>query len=88
MHTTRPANCSPPPKKTQQTPGTQLETEALRCAYSATEDGWGAAPFHALVDGYGAALVVARTEVGSTGWWQEGQGGISLIGGFRKGRGG
>jgi hypothetical protein len=44
-------------------PGTQLETETLRCAYSATEDGWSAAAFHEGVDGYGATLVVARTQV-------------------------
>lgn len=45
--------------------GTQLEDEALRCAYSATEDGWSAAAFHDRVDGYGAALVVARTQGGA-----------------------
>lgn len=43
--------------------GTQLETEVLRCAYSATEDGWNPYIFHEKVDGYGAALIVARTEV-------------------------
>jgi hypothetical protein len=48
-----------PPRLT----GTQLEEEALRCAYSATEDGWSAAAFHERVDGYGAALAVARTQV-------------------------
>lgn len=43
--------------------GTQLEDEPLRCCYSATENGWSAAAFHERVDGYGAALVVARTQV-------------------------
>eukprot|EP00878_Enallax_costatus_P025898 GHUV01027747.1.p1 GENE.GHUV01027747.1~~GHUV01027747.1.p1 ORF type:complete len:103 (-),score=5.08 GHUV01027747.1:146-454(-) len=33
--------------------GTQLESEALRCAYSATEDGWNPIIFHERVDGYG-----------------------------------
>eukprot|EP00878_Enallax_costatus_P019515 GHUV01020589.1.p1 GENE.GHUV01020589.1~~GHUV01020589.1.p1 ORF type:complete len:228 (+),score=51.35 GHUV01020589.1:1454-2137(+) len=45
--------------------GTQLESEALRCAYSATEDGWNPIIFHERVDGYGAALVVARTQGGA-----------------------
>lgn len=45
--------------------GTQLETEALRCAYSATEDGWNPDTFHDRVDGYGAALCVARTQGGA-----------------------
>jgi hypothetical protein len=43
--------------------GTQLEKETLRCAYSATEDGWNPDVFHDRVDGYGAALCVARTQV-------------------------
>lgn len=42
--------------------GTQLEDETLRCCYSATEDGWSVRAFHDRVDGYGAALVVARTQ--------------------------
>ncbi|WIA43695.1 hypothetical protein OEZ86_010127 [Tetradesmus obliquus] len=45
--------------------GTQLETEALRCTYSATEDGWNPDTFHDRVDGYGAALCVARTQGGA-----------------------
>jgi hypothetical protein len=58
--------------------GTQLEDEALRCCYSAVEDGWSAAAFHERVDGYGAALVVGRTQVRTEGlrvvvvvvvWW-------------------
>jgi hypothetical protein len=47
--------------------GTQLEEEPLRCAYSATEDGWSAAAFHDRVDGYGATLIMARTQVGGGG---------------------
>lgn len=49
--------------------GTQLETETLRCAYSATEDGWNADAFHDRVDGYGAALCVARTQVRGCRSW-------------------
>eukprot|EP00882_Tetradesmus_deserticola_P010887 GHRQ01011507.1.p1 GENE.GHRQ01011507.1~~GHRQ01011507.1.p1 ORF type:complete len:301 (+),score=100.36 GHRQ01011507.1:812-1714(+) len=45
--------------------GTQLETETLRCAYCATEDGWNPDAFHERVDGYGAALCVARTQGGA-----------------------
>eukprot|EP00879_Flechtneria_rotunda_P005218 GHRR01005501.1.p1 GENE.GHRR01005501.1~~GHRR01005501.1.p1 ORF type:complete len:310 (+),score=72.49 GHRR01005501.1:1280-2209(+) len=45
--------------------GTQLEKEPLRCAFSATEDGWNPTVFHRKVDGYGAALVVARTQGGA-----------------------
>lgn len=52
---------APPSSRT----GTQLESEALRCAFSATEDGWDARAFHDRVDGYGAALVVCRTAGGA-----------------------
>jgi hypothetical protein len=41
--------------------GTQLEDQPLRCAFSATEDGWNPIVFHEKVDGYGAAIAVART---------------------------
>eukprot|EP00877_Chromochloris_zofingiensis_P009355 jgi/Chrzof1/4673/Cz14g22100.t1 len=45
--------------------GSQLETETLRLAYSATEDGWNPQAFHERVDGYGAAIVLARTQGGA-----------------------
>eukprot|EP00775_Hariotina_reticulata_P011277 gene11276-11426_t len=45
--------------------GTQLEEEPLRCAFSATEDGWSPVVFHEKVDGYGAAITVARTAGGA-----------------------
>ncbi|KAI8471661.1 MAG: hypothetical protein J3K34DRAFT_416367 [Monoraphidium minutum] len=45
--------------------GTSLEEEPLRLAYSATEDGWSGPAFHAKVDGYGAALIVARSAGGA-----------------------
>lgn len=45
--------------------GTQLETEDLRCCYSATEDGWTPGAFHAAVDGYGPTIVLARTVGGA-----------------------
>ncbi|KAG1658019.1 hypothetical protein FOA52_010260 [Chlamydomonas sp. UWO 241] len=45
--------------------GTQLETEDLRLAYSATEDGWSPGAFHAGVDGYGPTVVLARTTGGA-----------------------
>jgi hypothetical protein len=40
---------------------TQLEAAPLRLAYDAARDGWGADSFHARVDGFGTALVVAET---------------------------
>eukprot|EP00955_Chlamydomonas_euryale_P051879 354988-Chlamydomonas_euryale.AAC.21 len=43
----------------------QLETEDLRMAYSATEDGWTPGAFHSAVDGYGATIVLARTSGGA-----------------------
>lgn len=45
--------------------GTQLEEEDLRLAYSAEEDGWTPQAFHAAVDGYGPAVVLARTKGGA-----------------------
>lgn len=44
---------------------TSLEGAPLRLAYDAARDGWTAAAFHAAVDTFGAALVVAETEGGS-----------------------
>ena len=43
---------------------TQLERRPLRVAYDATVDGWEALAFHAKVDGYGAAVVLATTMEG------------------------
>lgn len=45
--------------------GTTLEAEPLRLAYSATEDGWTPEAFHSKVDGYGSAVVLARSEGGA-----------------------
>eukprot|EP00887_Chlorella_sp_A99_P003164 scaffold9.g3164.t1 len=44
---------------------TQLEAAHLRLAYDAGAHGWSAAAFHARVDGFGAALVVAETAGGA-----------------------
>jgi len=45
--------------------GTQLEEVPLRLAFDAERDGWSAAAFHAGVDTFGAALVVAETRGGA-----------------------
>eukprot|EP00199_Chlamydomonas_sp_CCMP681_P002952 CAMPEP_0119103750 /NCGR_PEP_ID=MMETSP1180-20130426/2127_1 /TAXON_ID=3052 ORGANISM="Chlamydomonas cf sp, Strain CCMP681" /NCGR_SAMPLE_ID=MMETSP1180 /ASSEMBLY_ACC=CAM_ASM_000741 /LENGTH=305 /DNA_ID=CAMNT_0007088329 /DNA_START=27 /DNA_END=944 /DNA_ORIENTATION=- len=45
--------------------GTSLEEEPLRCAFSATEDGWRAGVFQAAVAGYGPCLVLVRTKGGA-----------------------
>ena len=44
---------------------TQLESKPLRLAYDAERDGWLPAAFHAGVDSFGAAVVLAVTEGGA-----------------------
>ena len=54
---------------------TQLESAPLRMAYDADEDGWTPDAFHAAVDSFGAALVVAQTGAGGYHgghMWQKG----------------
>jgi hypothetical protein len=45
--------------------GTSLQAAPLRLAYNADKDGWNADSFHAKVNTYGAALVVAQTTGGA-----------------------
>lgn len=45
---------------------TQLESVPLRLAFDADADGWTPAAFHAAVDAFGAALVVAETGAGGS----------------------
>lgn len=44
---------------------TQLEKTPLRLAYDANRDGWTGKAFHAKVDSFGAAVVLAKTERGA-----------------------
>ena len=43
---------------------TQLESRPLTVAYNAQRDGWNPYAFHKLVDGRGAAVVLAKTKTG------------------------
>ncbi|PSC73341.1 ATPase AAA [Micractinium conductrix] len=57
---------------------TQLESAPLRMAYDADEDGWTPDAFHAAVDSFGAALVVAQTEGGALVGGYNARGWVSL----------
>lgn len=57
---------------------TQLEAAHLRLAYDAGAHGWSAAAFHARVDGFGAALVVAETAGGAVVGGYNPRGWVSL----------
>ena len=48
--------------------GTYLDgsTDAMKCVYKGSRDGWSAIDFHQCVDNQGSGLVVARTRTGVT----------------------
>jgi hypothetical protein len=44
---------------------TQLESRPLQLVYDADRDGWNPSAFHQAVDGRGAAVILAKSEMGS-----------------------